>query len=833
MTFPRVFQLSIQRIDHRCTFELSGGATPRQTCQIDYPSDLDSLYQAWHNAYLGYYQQLPPYDAYLEDQYQLRGEKVTSGQISSEPIPAAGSPRKHLVEAEVRLLDTFHRWLRSVELYDIRAAIAKAVHHEPGVEPHWVDVCLRCSPLNLARLPWETWEIGTELGIPRRIRIAREPQNIRHDVTQPIRRQARILAIVGGGEGLNLEKDIEAISSLKSIARVKLFDCQREGNSSELLQKICQKIENPKGWDILFFVGHSNESPLTGGEIRVSGTLSLSIRDIESSLKVAKQNGLQFAVFNSCQGLDLAKSLINLGLSQVAIMREPIHDRVAHLFIKQFLISLAGYKDVHEALLDACEYLKQQDNKLRYPSAYAVSSLFRHPSAELFRIQPFSWSHRFQRRLPKRGEAIGLAACLLASLLPPVQELLLDGRLWAQARYRQLTGDIPSQVEAPILLVQIDPQSLAVAEIENPRPIPQDYLADIIEALTDRNASIVGIDYLLDDAEAEPTPEQRAQLKQAIAQTAQSQTQLVFAYDATETAEYTRQGFVSDALIDFDQARHGDINFYPTLLDLPASSIRCGSNELICPFAYEVARLYAEPSSAQTTTPLVQSEAGSSAISWEQTTASLPLQTAASAPDHLFGITSFSELFLQAWFHPVLDFSLPPDKAYRTISACELLEQCLGEGNRLRDLTDMAVLIVPGGYEEAGIDESDSDQLPLPAALSVWQRNSFTGGEAHAYMLHHLLTDHRVYPIPDLFMVLLMAILAKELRLLISHHPWHRQRWAIAIVLASAYGLACLEIFRAAGIVVPIVLPTAVLWLYAYLVYRSGSEYRLPSYGSI
>jgi CHASE2 domain-containing sensor protein len=812
MISSSVFQLSVQRIEQRCRFELSGGDLPRQTAELDYPQDLDPLYQAWQATYLTYYQ-------------RLRGEKVTSGQIASGAIPAPGDARQQLVEAEVRLLDTFHRWLKSAELHDIRAAIARAAHSGPTTAPQWVDVCLRCVPLDLTRLPWETWEIGMELGVPRRIRIAREPQNIRQGVIRPIRRRARILAIVGGARDLNLAQDIEAIFALESVAHVELFDGHQEDQPAELRRAICQRIADPAGWDILFFAGHSNESPLMGGEIRVATNCSLSVKDLERSLIEAQHNGLQFAVFNSCNGLDIAQSLIDLGLSQVAIMREPIHDRVAHQFIKQFLTSLADYKDVHESLLDACEYLKQQENELDYPSAHWVPSLFRHPSAELFRIQPFGWRHRLQRRLPTRGESMGLAACLFVSLLPPVQDLLLDGRLWVQTLNRQLTGGIPTQVEAPILVVKVDPRSLAAANIENPRPIPQDYLGDIIANLSERNAAIVGIDYLLDDAEAEPTPDQRAQLKQAIAEASQHQTQLVFAYYESEKSEYTRQGIVSDELIPFEDARHGDITFYPSLLDLPASGTSCGSSEQICPFAYELARLYHQSAAAHTAVPLAQSAASSAPQG--QVIASAAFPTPASAPQNLFGITSFSELFLQAWFHPVVDFSLPPDRAYRSVSACELLNQCSGEGNTLTDLSDRVVMIVPGGYGEAGIGE-EKDTLPPPAAWSVWKQDApFTGGEVHAYMLHHLLTDYRVYPVPDLWMILLMALVAKELRLRMPSAPQRRQQWQIAIGLGSlGYGVLCLQIFQGVGIVVPIVLPVTVLGLYTYLAYRSGSDGR-------
>jgi hypothetical protein len=121
--------------------------------------------------------------------------------------------------------------------------------------------------------------------------------------------------------------------------------------------------------------------------------------------------------------------LINLGLSQVAVMREPIHDQVAQEFLVQFLQSLAQYKDVHEALLDASQFLKQEDKRLSYPSAYLVPSLFRHPGAELFRIKPFGSVEALKRWLPTKPEASWLVALLFLSLLPPVQSLLLEPRI--------------------------------------------------------------------------------------------------------------------------------------------------------------------------------------------------------------------------------------------------------------------------------------------------------------------------------------------------------------------------------------------------------------------
>ncbi|MFH7029339.1 MAG: DUF928 domain-containing protein [Heteroscytonema crispum UTEX LB 1556] len=59
------------------------------------------------------------------------------------------------------------------------------------------------------------------------------------------------------------------------------------------------------------------------------------MQEIEGSLKIARKRGLQFAIFNSCNGINIAEFLINLGLSQVAVMREPIHDQVAQIFNDQ------------------------------------------------------------------------------------------------------------------------------------------------------------------------------------------------------------------------------------------------------------------------------------------------------------------------------------------------------------------------------------------------------------------------------------------------------------------------------------------------------------------
>lgn len=406
MTTTRTFfNLTVTRIQSVCQFELLGEGQ-KITEQVDYPLSLTQRYEDWQRAYLDYYRHLRGRKTIHDLQKQelpnlhlrgwnvinknFRGRKVISG-VGKITLDRS----KQLKDAEAQFLDEFYRWLLSPDLINIRREIANAAR-KLADNYQSVEVFLTCNPIEIARLPWETWEIGADLGIPEKIKIYRTPATIRNQPIRPLKRKARILAIIGYDTHLNFQADKQELESLNSIADIhfvgwntKKSKVLNADNETELKTEIFNAINDEKGWDILFFAGHSNENILTGGELYVAPNVSLGIQDIAEVLKKAQTRGLQFAIFNSCSGIDIAESLINLGLSQVIVMREPIHNHVARRFLVQFVKSLAEYKDVHQALLDACQYLKQQVTRFSYPSAYLVPSLYRHPDAELFRLKSF------------------------------------------------------------------------------------------------------------------------------------------------------------------------------------------------------------------------------------------------------------------------------------------------------------------------------------------------------------------------------------------------------------------------------------------------------------
>jgi len=561
------FSLDLQHIEQTCSFKLSWGRELRLTAKLPYSAALTTRYQTWQEAYLKFY---------------TSGFRARVEQGGAGVLPAVDW-RTRLVQAEAALLSEFHFWLSSAELLPIRSEIAKAAAGgTPESDAAGVDILLTCDSTLLERLPWETWELGTEFGTTKPIRFARSPSNLRAEAMPRKRRgRLRILAILGDETGLDFKADREAVQSLSSIADITFVGWQWGQEQPDLKGKICRAIADEQGWDILFFAGHSNETTLTGGELVIAPNESLFVQEIARHLTIAKDKGLQFAIFNSCNGLSLAHALIALGLSQVAIMREPIHNRVAQEFLIGFVKRLAEYTDVHTALLAACRSLKL-DKHLTYPSAYLIPSLFRHADAALFKPEPFGWRQVVKQLLPQtRTETIALAALTVLSLLPPVQDLLMEMRLWSQAVYRQTTHQLTKLDQPPVLLVSIDKDSLQGEGIDARKisPIDRAYLAKLLDKAQTLHPKVIGIDYVLSN----PTRGDDQVLKQAVQQAVAQNTWLVFGSQEQNGQELDR---VTATIASPNQVLNGYVTATPNYVELLPTGRLC---QTACPFAYLLA----------------------------------------------------------------------------------------------------------------------------------------------------------------------------------------------------------------------------------------------------
>jgi hypothetical protein len=410
------FQLNVQQIESVCLFELTWGNGQRERATVLYPDRLTTLYDNWKEAYLNFY---CSYKAIPTEPHQALRGKAAGGGI----IAAKGDRQEQLVTTEKMLLLELNRWLAHPELPPIYLKLAQALQQ---LADHSVlDLLIACTPIALVKLLWEAWDINSQFATASKIRIARMPATLpqaRAEQPARIRPHPRLLAIFGGGVDATVDRQWVR-SSDRQVAEVTLLSQQPEQSVENWKAQVVKTLRDQRGWEILFFAGHSRETAVTGGALEVAPGSSIQLSELEQHLAIAQRNGLQFAIFNSCSGIAIAETLIKLGIGQVAVIRERIHDHVAQAFLIQFLQDLGRFQNVQDCLISTCNDLKLTKD-IAYPSAYLVPSLFRHPSAALFQIQPSVG----RKRLKAMVEAIGVGTAIALSGSLPVQDFLLANR---------------------------------------------------------------------------------------------------------------------------------------------------------------------------------------------------------------------------------------------------------------------------------------------------------------------------------------------------------------------------------------------------------------------
>jgi CHASE2 domain-containing sensor protein len=594
------------------------------------------------------------------------------------------------------------------------------------------------------------------------------------------------LVILGDDTGLEFQAERAAVQKLSPQAEIEFVGWRANQTSDDLKTAICQAIADKRGWDILFFAGHSNETAITGGELAVAPHISILVSEIAQYLQIAQQRGLQFAIFNSCNGLSIAESLLNLGLNQVAVMREPIHNEVAKEFLIQFLRHLAEYEDVQAAMLAACQFLKLEKN-LTYPSAYLIPSLFSHPQAEPFCLQKRGWKHHLKQWLPSKIEAIALLTLAGLSTLLPLQSQLIDHRQYVQSIYRHATAQAITAPTPPVLLVQVDEDSLQNDNVGFiGRDLDRNYLAKIVERVSALGASTVGLDYLLFRHQPSGDPALTKALQTSVSQKG---TQFVLAATLGDVHLKWIKALpeIADSKwrIDGDMDVLGDPAFYARVIGDTEDQTD------VLPMAYQL-------------------------VQFQQ---AMPYRR--DSRTRLHPISKFAASIGQMWLRPLIDFSIPPGMVYQIVPARILLHQPLAPTKQSPPIHKQIILISPGGQIDAGIKPGE-DNFTSPMALTYWRGTNakMTGGEVHAYLVHNLLHQRLIIPIPDLWMIGVAALLGKSSAIWVTRKKARSQqaKWLYGIPIF--YGVVILQGYISFGILFP--------WLFPSVTYIT---YLLPFIG--
>jgi branched-chain amino acid transport system substrate-binding protein len=274
---------------------------------------------------------------------------------------SSGDSEENTSEIAPQFEQVLNDWLDRSSIQDIRDELLHTVGRNDSV-----SFIIETENSELQKIPWELWRL-----LRRRYRYAEVAlSNIKVPQRGSLSLPVKILVILGSNERIDIETDWNIIQNRLPNAQLDLL---RQPSAIELREKLRSQPS-----DIMFFAGHSaTRSAGNDARIWINDQESLSPSQLNIALETAVENGLKLAIFNSCDGLGLARQLANLQIPHVIVMRQPIHDNVAQRFLDDLLNSFASGASLHQAMREARDRLRLIENSS--PNASLLPVLFQNP----------------------------------------------------------------------------------------------------------------------------------------------------------------------------------------------------------------------------------------------------------------------------------------------------------------------------------------------------------------------------------------------------------------------------------------------------------------------
>ncbi|HAA29551.1 MAG TPA: hypothetical protein DCE56_19960 [Cyanobacteria bacterium UBA8553] len=305
----------------------------------------------------------------LESSYRRKRLYFTENNSSDEEGSEPESSLQDCYQAAEKLKTSIQDWLNCEEFRVIEAELFTDLSKNDEIR-----VIFQTEEDLLRKLPWEVWHFfqrfpNAELGI--------SSLSFRDRQQLATVKQVKILAILGNSDGINTQEDRKILENLPYADVCFLVEPTREQFKS-LWEDY---------WDILFFAGHSSSKDGEKGYIYLnrSDEGKLEISEIEDTLSTAVANGLKLAIFNSCDGLGLARQLERLHVPQVIVMREAVPDKIAQEFLKYFLTDFSRGISLYTCVRRARQMLREllQIDQI-FPGASWLPVICQNPAAKDF-----------------------------------------------------------------------------------------------------------------------------------------------------------------------------------------------------------------------------------------------------------------------------------------------------------------------------------------------------------------------------------------------------------------------------------------------------------------
>ncbi|HAZ44469.1 MAG TPA: hypothetical protein DDW76_09430 [Cyanobacteria bacterium UBA11369] len=313
---------------------------------------------------------LPPnpnlLEAYKDWQNIFRTYRYEKDTVEENP----SVDERHLVEEKAKFLrEHLNTWLNSELFIPVKYKLT-----EVFTSSEKVRVLVQTNDYNLWRLPWQEWNFFHDYPQAEIALSSPTSKSIKRCSLAGAKTKIRILYIQGDSTNIDTEPDIQSLESfLKDKADIEYLKLPKRKDLSKWLR-------HEKGWDIIFFAGHSRTDIQRTGRIKINEQESLSIPELKYALRTAIALGLKLAIFNSCDGLGLARDIADLQIPSVFVMREPVPDKVAQIFVKNFLEIFDQNGTLYASFQQARESLKTLEKD--YPCASWLPVICQNPADE-------------------------------------------------------------------------------------------------------------------------------------------------------------------------------------------------------------------------------------------------------------------------------------------------------------------------------------------------------------------------------------------------------------------------------------------------------------------
>jgi hypothetical protein len=299
----------------------------------------------------GYLPRSPEILACVQSHWEKYRQIEEHFRIKPQRIVYSGSIEQRIAECQQSgesLGKLLNSWLDTEGFRHLDQCLREELSREDTIR-----VLIRTDNQHLHKLPWHLWNLIESYPLAE---VALSSYILwKYPIRKVTKSALRILAILGHSANIDIESDRKLLENLPHTETIFLVEPQTREISDLIWEQ---------SWDIIFFTGHSETEEFTG-EIRIyiNPTESLTVTQLRHCLRHAMYKGLKLAIFNSCDGLRLARQLDDLQITLI-VMRELIPNPVAQEFLKYFLYEFSKNRPFYLAVRAARERLQGLESQL-------------------------------------------------------------------------------------------------------------------------------------------------------------------------------------------------------------------------------------------------------------------------------------------------------------------------------------------------------------------------------------------------------------------------------------------------------------------------------------